>query len=279
MSRRSDAYFPCLVFLFILGISLGTITSCKTTRKVAETKPLEEKDHQVLIQQLGDSAFRCEWMKAGMSVRVEQGEKSTSFNANLRMKSDSIIWISISPALGIEVVRVSLTKDTIRMLDRLNNEYALKDFNYLNNLFDVSVNYQVLQAILTANYFPYMDEKKLKSAYVDDPFYILSTLNRRKLKRSLEEKDPNKRIIQDIWMDPGNAKIHRMKIEDNKTQREIEIVYSDYREVESKYFPYKTVIHIRGDKPVKMEINYSKVSINAPQEFPFSIPAKYTRVN
>ena len=47
------------------------------------------------------------------------------------MLRDSAIWLSISPLLGIEAVRVLLTKDSVKALDRLNNIYYSECKGYL----------------------------------------------------------------------------------------------------------------------------------------------------
>ncbi|MBK8414658.1 MAG: DUF4292 domain-containing protein [Bacteroidetes bacterium] len=38
-------------------------------------------------------------------------------NINLRIKTDSLTWISKSPLLGIEVARVMITRDSVKFMD------------------------------------------------------------------------------------------------------------------------------------------------------------------
>src|SRR5687767_12031726 len=46
--------------------------------------------------------------------------KKYDVNANLRMLKDSAIWISANAVLGIEAIRVLVTRDSVKFLDKLN---------------------------------------------------------------------------------------------------------------------------------------------------------------
>ncbi|MBK7856213.1 MAG: DUF4292 domain-containing protein [Bacteroidetes bacterium] len=109
------------------------------------------------------------------------------------MRRDSVIWISISPALGIEVARVLITKDSVKVIDRLSNKYKLTDYKYLNDLLRMNVDFDIIQGVLTGNLFSYK-RNRLSSVYLEDKYYILSSLGKRKLKRSLEEK-----TLTNLW--------------------------------------------------------------------------------
>ena len=79
-------------------------------------------------------------------------------------------------------------------------------------LLRMNIDYEIIQGVLTGNLFSYK-KNKFNSVYNDeDKYYILSTLGKHKLKRSLEEKDPNKPIIQDMWVSdstlPDNQAFH-----------------------------------------------------------------------
>jgi hypothetical protein len=103
----------------------------------------------------------------------------------LRAKKDSIIWISISPLLGIEVARVMITPDSVMMLDRIHNKYQVNTFETINKLLQLKVNFEIVQALLYGNFFAYKkNENRFNSVYLEEKFYVLSSLNKKKLKRS-----------------------------------------------------------------------------------------------
>ena len=65
-----------------------------------------------------------------MSGTVFVNEKAIPLNANIRMQKDSVIWISATALLGIEAVRLLITPDSFKMINRLiSEEYFTLDYN------------------------------------------------------------------------------------------------------------------------------------------------------
>ena len=276
--RKEYSAFCFLLFTFCFLL----FNACRTAKKITETKPLEEQKIDALIQKMDSGKFDCEWLSVKISAAYNSASSGNSFSAVLRMRKDSVIWISIS-SLGIEAARIYLAKDTMKYMDRLNSRYAVSGYDSLNNLFRLSVDFDMLQSLLLGNFFSYTDKKELKSAYIDGQYYILSTLRKRKLKRALEEKEPNKRIIQDVWLDPLSFRIVKMSVDDNRIRQKLTVAYENFRSAEvegagrdaGKPLAHKTTLRINSEKPMTITLEYSKVFINKPQEFPFTIPEKY----
>ena len=122
----------------------------------------------------------------------------------------------------------------------------------------------------------FLKNEKLKSVYEDSTFLILSTLSKHKAKRVMEDKDPNKPIIQDFWID-SNYKINRSKITDEKLDRTLEANYSHYFDVNNKLFPQRILVNVTSATPLKISIQFSKVTANEASSMPFSIPEKYEK--
>ena len=107
--------------------------------KVKEPRNVEDRSAPDLQQLIRDNAFKAGTISAKASVKTEGGQQEGSFNITLRLQTDSMIWISISPMLGIEVARVLATRDSVKFMDRLNNKYALADYQFLSQMLDVNV--------------------------------------------------------------------------------------------------------------------------------------------
>ena len=278
LSVNSHQFLSFKLFLcctFVISNILILQTSCKTTKKVStEAKPLEEKKVDYLIQKMDSAKFNWEWLSAKISATVKINDNANSFSATLRMRKDSIIWINIS-ALGIQAARVLVTKDTVKLVDYINSKYAISDLTYLNTLLHGTFNFEMLQELLLGNYFSYLNKKELKSSYVDGQNYIVSTLRNRKLKRSLEDKEPNKRIIQDVWLDPKIFRVVKMSIDDNKMKRKLISTYENFMEVDSLQLAHKITMNVESEKPTQIILEYSKVIRNKEQETPFNIPEKF----
>jgi hypothetical protein len=200
---------------FFLSFSLLLFfASCHPTKKIVETPhPVKVKGDNAI--QLFDSVlanqFNFEWLVTKAQVEYTDRENNPeSFDVNIRMRKDSAIWISVTPLLGIEAVRVLITPDSMKIMNRLKKTYMLRDLSFLDDILKAHINFEIMQAVLIGNYFPYLKNEKLKSVYDDSTYVILSTLNKRQTKRIMEEKDPTKPIIQDFWID-DHYKINKVK--------------------------------------------------------------------
>lgn len=275
-------FFKWTPFL-VVAVFLFTGTSCKTTHKttspvVKEFKDAEDKSAPDLQQLIETNAFKAKTISAKASVDSDIGGSTNSFTINLRLQTDSIIWISISPLLGIEVARVMVTRDSVKFLDRLNNKYSISGYQMLNDLFNVNVDFDIIQGVLIGNLFAYK-KGKFNSVYLEDSYYILSTLSKRKLKRSLEDADINKPIVQDNWIDGTSYRVTKLSIEDQRTNKSLLTDYSDHRPTEGGLFPFRSSTLIKADKQIKIEIEYNRINLNTELEFPFKIPAGYEKIN
>lgn len=255
--------------------------SCKTTRKVVQTPPALVKLKGAEVISVFDSMmsrqFNFEWLtaKATVDYTDKSGETNT-FDVNLRVRKDSAIWISITPLLGIEAARVLINRDSLMILDRVHKNYTARDYIYLEEMLKTDLNYDMIQAVIVGNYFPYRKNEKLKSLYEDEPYVILSTLNKRQVKRVQEEKDPSKPVIQDFWID-GNYRIAKSRITDDKKDRWIEANYKNFIDVNSELFPGNLVVTISSSSPIIIKLEYNKVVADEMFTMPFSVPEKYER--
>ena len=265
-----------ILAIFCLIFFLG---ACKTHRKVVETPSASTKLKGEEVIQAFDSViahqFQFKYLTAKASVDYTDRTGDTrSFDINLRLKRDSAVWISITPLLGIEAARIMVTTDSVWMLDRVHKTVSRRNISYFEELLRTNVSFDMLQAVIVGNYFQYLKNEKLKSIYEDEPFYILSSLNKRQVRRAAEEKDPNKPVVQDFWID-GNFRIAKSKITDDKQNRFVEATYKDFVDVNGTLFPNNLVLTISGITPTIMKINYSKVVQVDSLQMPFSIPEKY----
>lgn len=253
--------------------------SCKSSKKIVESPSALTKIKGTEVIQVFDSVlvhqfnFNNLTAKASVDYTDRTGD-TKSFDINLRMKKDSAVWISITPLLGIEAARLMVTTDSVFMLDRVHKTVLKRDINYFGEMLRTNVNFDMLQSVIVGNYFQYLEKEKLKSIYEEEPFIILSSLNKRQVRRASEEKDPTKPVIQDFWID-GNYRIAKSKITDDKLDRFVEATYKEFTDVNGSLFPSNLVLTISGTTPTIMKINYSKVSQVDSLSLPFSIPEKY----
>jgi hypothetical protein len=280
----SKKYFRYSIAVMVISM-LFTVTACKSRKQAVvnqpttEIRPMQERSVQELMSKLDSAEFKAVWINAKASVSTIQDGSETSFNITMRSKRDSIIWISISPLLGIEVARVMITTDSVKFIDRLHGKYQVGSFENINKILQLKANFELVQSLLFGNFFAYKkNENRFNSVYLEDKYYILSSLNKKKLKRSLEEKDLNKSVIQDVFIDDFSYRIKKMQVNDQKIDKVLITDYEDFRVTDAGLFPFKSATKIEADKSFEIKIEYGKVAVGEPQEFPFNVPANYERI-
>ncbi|EOZ96733.1 hypothetical protein A33Q_2043 [Indibacter alkaliphilus LW1] len=87
----------------------------------------------------------------GRIVIEEPSGKTTRGTINIRAKKDSILWFSITPGLGLEAFRGTITKDRVMIKDRLNGQDINLTFQEVETIYDLSLSLDLLQNIIFAN--------------------------------------------------------------------------------------------------------------------------------
>ena len=264
-----------VILVLIAGIGSG---GCKSTRKSIK-EPIKEEGADYLFGKLKENELKFEWFAAKFSLDMVIDKKKNSFRGHLRMRKDSAIWVSFSPALGIEMARLIITEDSIKFINRINKTYFIGDYLFVNNFLGTNVDYDVLQSILLGNDLTYYEDGKFRVSY-DSKEYHLVTAGRSKLKKyALTREDAERVYIQNIFLNPETFKITKMKIKElTKESRKLDAFYDDFKMVNGQLFPHHLLYDITAENPITVDVFYNKIELDEPQDFPFKISTKYDRI-
>jgi hypothetical protein len=261
-----------LICLFSLFFS-----SCTTIRKTLR-EPLKERGADYLFENLKRNEVKYKWLSAKFSAVIDYEGKKNSFNGILRVRNDSAIWISITPALGIEAARLLISNDSIKLINRFNKTYIKGDYDFINTILNTGFDFDMIESLLTGNDFAYYDIDKFK-AKIDNGEYKLTTVNRQKIKRYVRRSREFTRILlQDIWLNPDNFKITRTSINEIKENRKLDVEYSGFTKIGNQVFPEKIEFKLADKNPIRFTVKYSKITFGEPQSFPFRIPEGYEKM-
>jgi len=275
---RAVFSIPAILFLLILCCA-----GCKTRQKPIENNPVkdtlvvaeavENKGADSLVNAIRKANLNLSWFSARLNVKAELQGQVNNFNANLRMRPDSAIWISISPALGIEVARVLITRDSLKFLNRLSSTFFEGNYAYLNDLLQIEVNFDMIQSIFLGNAYLHYSVENYVSAR-DSEGFILSTLKKRRIRRD-NELDVPQILTQEIWFSPVYQKVVRMELQDYRPSRKFSVNYLSFTQEENLLLPEKLSVQAQAEKQVKIDMEYSKLSVSKSLNLPFSIPKGY----
>jgi hypothetical protein len=255
-----------LLFLFF---ALLLISSCSR-------KTLSFKDAEV-AESFDLRPVDFNYLATSSKIKYSDQDKNLNANASIRLKKDSIIWVSITPGFGIEAARGIITRDSLIFLNRLDKEYSAYDFKELSERFNFNINFDLLQAILLGNMpvSPAEDDPIKKEAN----FFVVQ-----------QEQDD---ISIRNYVGVRSLKLERVSILDRSPQdgfgrdkprnNTLILSYDDFQMLEEQVFPFENRVSLayqRNGQKKKTEINieHKKASItDEALRFPFSVPDKYER--
>ncbi|MCB2221482.1 MAG: DUF4292 domain-containing protein [Bacteroidetes bacterium] len=274
---KKQSLWPPFYIFFLTGLLL-LITSCKSSRSIIK-EPIKEYGADFLFEKLKENEFSYNWLSAKYDLDLIIDKKNTSFSGQLRMRKDSAIWVSLSPALGIEMARLLISEDSVKFINRINKTYFIGNYSAVNRMLGTNIDFDIIQSLLIGNDLTYYEDGKFRASY-DSKEYHLVTAGRAKLKKYVRNQDDEERIyIQNIYLNPETFKITSMKVKEVKKESiKLDALYTEFKMLEEQLFPNHVVYDITSDSPIQAKLNYSRLKINEKQRFPFKISSKYSRI-
>lgn len=204
------------------------------------------------------------YLSARTKIKYDDGIKDISGTANVRMAFDSIIWVSITPGLGVEVARLLITEDSVYFMDRINKKYMVLGYEQMSKVYQFDVDYGMIQSLILGNLiYPYSKQglKKQSTGY------------------SYQQK--TKDILISNFIGLSSKKLERFDARDLRNDNSISVNYGNFKPVGEEFIPYDIQASFEyktGTVPrTSIEIGYTKAEIEEESlNFPFSIPSKYT---
>jgi len=264
--------------LILLSTFMLLLSACKSTRPLIKA-PLKEAGPDYLYSKLKESELKFEWLSLKFDASYTEKKKNTDFKGQIRVRKDSIIWITITPAMGIEMIRMVITNDSVQYVNRFEKNYFKGDYELVSNFLQIHVDFDILQSIILGNDFQFYETNSFRAS-IDNLEYKLSTTERRKIRKEAEDASTDPVILlQNIWLDPESFKITRVDLKEYmKDNRKLEAYYEDFLPLDNQHYPATLNYNIMADDILKIRINYNKVTMNEPMAFPFSIPENYERI-
>lgn len=201
---------------------------------------------------------------AKMKVHYEGGDgKDYEFNAFVRMKKDSAIWVAVNAALGIEAFRLMITPDSVKVLDKLKKIVRIRSVSYLQDEVHLPVDFKTLQDMLIGNPI-FMDTSHVvfyKNETKGISIFSAGTIFRNFLTLNAD----------------GTLQHSKLDDTDPLRSRTGDMTYGEYDF--SGPLPFSTYrkISMAERTKVDIEINYKSFKFNEVLVFPFNVPKNYKK--
>src|SRR6478735_8722694 len=86
-----------------------------------------------------------------MKVEYEGKEAGDQATAYVRIQKDSVIWMSLTGALGIEGYRLMINKDSFMLMNKLEKTVQYRSIAYLTEITQVPFDFYSLQDLIIGN--------------------------------------------------------------------------------------------------------------------------------
>ncbi len=106
--------------------------------------------HKKIVTPSSPQTF--EWLIANVDVQAEgNGLSFDDLSGQIRMRKDSIVWISMTAIMGVEVLRVKVDTDSVWIINRLEKSYIAEPLDSLSAQLDMPLSLPLVQALLLDN--------------------------------------------------------------------------------------------------------------------------------
>jgi|688.fasta_scaffold114912_3 hypothetical protein len=278
----------------IIMLALFTF-SCKHKKKIQKTQTevaisdtttgrckLDFKNSKALSKYVKENEFDFVWVMAKANVETRIDGKEESFDIRVSVRKDSAMLITIQYLLGIQVAKILITRDSVKVRIDVKKQYFKGDFNYINDMLNADLDYDVLQAVLFGNSAEFYEDDDLKLKPVTDRencHYLLSTERKRRLRKLQSGENDLKKALQILTLNPDNYKIIKNEFSDPATNRSFIANYKNFTQKDSVYAPYHVDIDIVAEKKASVKIDYVRIEKNIPQKLSLNIPSKYEAIS
>ena len=251
-----------------LGLAVALFLSCAPKKRVLHPESSGMRVSGVKKMTVLDRATQQQLHYTTFSGRAKSsvtvnGKDRYDATANVRIVRDEAIWISVTALMGIEVARILITPDSIKLINRLQGEYINKPFAYLRNYTGSGMDFPGLQRLLTGDVIPPLMGDGTE-VWQNTAGYLL------------QAQTHDLQYAAQLGTDYQTS--HTSVVEPAYDQR-LEARYFDYQVSAGNAFPHQMEISIVTPRlRLQSSMNYSRVVYDDEVSLPFGIPSRYTEI-
>ena len=197
---------------------------------------------------------------------LKDGNKERDVKANIRMRKDSVIWMTFS-VIGVQGGKALIDKDSITIVSNVDKEYYVFEYSELSRRFNFEINYHVIQSAMLGNLL--MERKEDDTVEMANSMFLL--------------KQHSGSVSVNNYVNSASMKLEKVQLTEESSSNSLIINYANFQPVEDKLFPYdgkitlfyKTVANLLNTTII---FEYNKAEVGDKElRFPFNIPKKYVR--
>ena len=277
------------------------LTGCTNMRRLERGKPIRSEGSGGIIRKRLATQAEPDWAAMRLQVEADVDGERSGFKVNARMRRDSALWLSITPALGVEAARLLLTPDSVLFYSKVpGNRFAYRgDFAAIDSLLGTEITFDMVQRILLGQGIGLLDEDSKYISKVDGREHLLISKYKRRVKRlvgvkereiapddslsvaareAVQERvmnrsDDDDLLVKRYWFDGLGYQLTRSRFDDLYWGRSIDIGHGGFELEAGGWIPHRTDITIASPEMThSISLEISRAKYERPYPMPFEIP-------
>jgi hypothetical protein len=216
-----------------------------------------------LLSRIDSNRINFNTFSAKVKVEFEDKDgKQPDLTVFIRIQKDSLIWLSINATiLSYEALRILITPDSVKVLNKKDKIYQLRSVNYLQDLTQLPFDFKTIQDLLVGN-----------------PIYLDSNVvSYKKNENNILLMNVNEFFKNLVTVGSSDFLMQHSKLDDTDLirNRTCDLTYSNYENKNSIKFPTKRRITVSEKSKLDVDMEFKQYSFNEILSYPFSIPKNY----
>lgn len=255
--NRTVKYITFLVLAIL-------VVGCSSTRHLPfESYSLEPLTEEGLVEKIGETENSEEFTQISRFTAEYAGmQEQSNFKGYARIAQDSLLMMSVSPGMGGEAMRMLLSSETSKTLNRIESTYTETSYEASQQM--IPLPYDLLQALLSYNFSGLVTKDYTLS--IKDKMY------------NLEDKK-KKQNYTSIQVD-GRFMVRKLYYKDFVENSSVSVLYNSFFEVDGQLFPQDVEVTINNKRAsAVLRLSFKRVEFKDSLSFPFHVSSRFIRVN
>jgi len=212
----------------------------------------------------------AETINAPLDFTTFYGRAKANFNSPkasgnatvyIKMKRDSIIWVSVTGPLNIEGARVLITPDSVKIINKLEGFAQLSSIAHLQQITKLPFSFNDLQNLILGR--PVLNTTDSMGYEIKKDSITVTTANDLLTYINSFTKN-NLRLGQSNFKALNNSSVTGANV-----------FYNNYQTAGNTSFPVSRDIAVEGTTPSTLQLSFKEYTFNQPLDFVFTISKNY----
>ncbi len=265
--------------VYILMIA-GTLGACKSKKAIVATplpppvsapetgkaSPSDSSDtaKSSKLEALQKNQTNFNTFSGKAKALLSIGTNSNDVTMNIRIKNNEVIWVSVTAIAGLEVARAMITPDSVKVINRLENEYIRKPFSYLYEFTNDKINFGTLQSVLVGN---------AMQEFITESTDVSINGTQSELKSIIGS------MIYNLMLNE-QGKVIQTTLKDESAGQSLVVNYDDFQNILQQQVSHSIVMKSQAkSKNISLDLKFTKIELDAMVDIPFRVPERFTIKN